>query len=254
MAYQEASWVESYYETLNFFYWEPQHIARKKYADPRLKTESEVQSHLRKMEVTLNHQIKHFLCLAPGSFRNRLFTTALSRQVAGHFVLAGSDEAKVCRGVQPDFLFTSEASTVSLEMKIGAKSSVKQILKYALLALAVERDRKREMEHSLIFLGAGDFSSLFHRHLSVGDLRQRLETEKSNFFKEPTGKKYEAQEDDGRFSQIVSSFSLGFLNYNQFDHLLCDELASTDGCSGAQVYRNLVDGMRAELKRRELAG
>jgi hypothetical protein len=69
MVDREDSWVESYYDTLSFFYWEPQHIGRKKYVDPRLKSALEVQNHVRTMEVTLNHQIKQFLCLAPDSFR-----------------------------------------------------------------------------------------------------------------------------------------------------------------------------------------
>jgi hypothetical protein len=254
MADREDSWVESYYDTLSFFYWEPQHIGRKRYVDPKLKSEHEVQGHVRTMEVTLNHQIKQFLCLAPSSFRNRLFKSALGREVVGNYIMAGSDACKVCAAVQPDFLFTTDDSTVSLEMKIGAKSSITQVLKYALLALAVEQKHDgREMEHSLIFLGADDFSRLWPERFSKDDLRQGLESGKFTFLQGLSGKEKRFRDQEPRFAKIVSSLSIGFINYNDFANLLYEEFPSPDGSAGEQVYRKLVDGMIAELKRRKLA-
>lgn len=254
MVDREDSWVESYYDTLSFFYWEPQHIGRKKYVDPRLKSALEVQNHVRTMEVTLNHQIKQFLCLAPDSFRNRLFRSALGREVVGHFIMAGSDACKVCAAVQPDFLFTTDDSTVSVEMKIGAKSSITQVLKYALLALAVEQKHDgREMEHSLIFLGVDDFSRLWRERFSEDDLRQGLELEKFTFIQGLSGKGKRPRDQEARFAQIVSSLSIGFINYQHFANLLHEEFPSADGSPGEQVYRKLVDGMIAEMKRRKLA-
>jgi hypothetical protein len=254
MVDREDSWVESYYDTLSFFYWEPQHIGRKKYVDPRLKSELEVQNHVRTMEVTLNHQIKQFLCLAPDSFRNRLFRSALGREVVGHFIMAGSGACRVCAAVQPDFLFTTDDSTVSMEMKIGARSSITQVLKYALLALAVEQKHDgREMEHSLIFLGADDFSRLWREHFSEDDLRQGLESEKSTFMQGLSGKEKRFRDQEARFAQIVSSLSIGFINYHDFANLLREEFPPADGSAGEQVYRKLVEGMIAELRRRRLA-
>ncbi len=208
----EDSWVESYYDTLSFFYWEPQHIGRKKYDDPKLRTGCEVQNHVRTMEVTLNHQIKQFLSLAPASFRKRLFKSTLGREVIGHFIMAGSDACKVCPSVQPDFLFTTEDSTVSLEMKIAAKSSVRQVLKYTLLALAVEQKHGGlDMEHSLIFLGAEDFSRLWRQRFSEGKLRQELESERVAFMQRLSGAEKTFRKQESRFAKIVSSLSIGFI-------------------------------------------
>jgi hypothetical protein len=253
MADCEDSWVEGYYDTLSFFYWEPQHIGRKKYADPRLKSECDVQQHVRTMEVTLNHQIKQFLCLAPAFFRNRLFKSALGREVIGNFTMARSEGCKVCAAVQPDFLFTTDDSTVSLEMKIGAKSSITQVLKYALLALAVEKKHEREMDHSLIFLGADDFSRLWRERFSEGDLRQGLESRESSFIQGLSGSEVGFRDQEFRFAEIVSSLSIGFISYNQFANLLYEERPSSDRSAGEQVYRKLIDGMTTELKRRKLA-
>jgi hypothetical protein len=206
------------------------------------------------MEVTLNHQIKQFLCLAPDSFRNRLFKSALGREVVGHFLMAGSNDCKVCAAVQPDFFFTTDGATVSLEMKIGAKSSITQVLKYALLALAVEQEHDgREMEHSLIFLGRGDFSRLWRERFSKDDVRQRLESEKCVFIQGLSGKEKRFRDQEARFAQIVSSLSIGFIDYHHFANLLHEEFPSANGSAGEQVYGKLVGGMIAELRRGKLA-
>src|ERR1700682_4034684 len=86
-----SSWVDAYYEALDFFFWEPQHLGRKKHTDAKLKTHYDVQAHLRVMEVTLNHQLKQFFSLAPRSLRNRLFESALGKTISGDFVMVGDD-------------------------------------------------------------------------------------------------------------------------------------------------------------------
>ena len=68
-----TTWLDGYYEALKFFYWEPQHIGRKKdVARPVINLEK-VMKHLRSMEVTLNHNINQFLLLAPIALRARSF-------------------------------------------------------------------------------------------------------------------------------------------------------------------------------------
>ena len=69
----EANWLDSYYEALEFFYWEPQHIGRKKNVDSEFNTIEKVVKHLRRIEVTLNHNINQFLILAPAALRACLF-------------------------------------------------------------------------------------------------------------------------------------------------------------------------------------
>lgn len=251
----EDSWVESYYDALGFFYWEPQHLGRKKYVDSRFNTFAKVQDHLRLMEVTLNHQIKQFLLLAPGSLRNRLFESAFDRPISGEFIMAGCDVDRkygLNNATQPDLLFTTDDKTVSLEMKMGGtKSSVTQVLKYALLALAVEQLDGLKRQHFLLFLGIGGFSSLWQKGLaSVDDLRRVLEAEKLTFL---DGRPKRFQERKSRYFEIVSSLSIGFISYGSLANILETEIKAPDGSAGAQVYRNLVGGIVAELRSRGLA-
>ncbi len=250
---QEDSWVHSYYEALSFFYWEPQHLGRKKYVDATYNTADKVMKHLGVMELTLNHQIKTFLSIAPCSLRNRLFQAALGRSIAGEFVMVGRDVDKLYalnNVTQPDFLFTSNETTVSLEMKIGAKSSVKQVLKYALLAFAVEQKDSKQRQHCLILLSKGPFSSLWpERFDNPEKLKHKLETEKEEFLAKQENK-YRQQ--GSRYFEIVSSLSIGFMTYKQLSEVLLTAIQRTQECESAQVYRNLIQGMVDELIKREL--
>ena len=73
------NWLDSYYEALEFFYWEPQHLGLKKNVSNELDTIEKVEKHLRKMEVTLNHNTNQFLLLAPVALRTRLFQECFNR-------------------------------------------------------------------------------------------------------------------------------------------------------------------------------
>lgn len=127
----DATWVDSYYEALEFFYWEPQHFRSP--IDPgSANTRSEsVNEHLRKMEVTLNQNLHQFFSLAPDSFRNELFGRLFDQEIPGALILEGRNvdaKFKLKNCMQPDLVFTSEAHVLSLEMKVGAKSSRNQVL------------------------------------------------------------------------------------------------------------------------------
>jgi hypothetical protein len=253
---EEESWVDRYYEALDFLYWEPQHLGRAKAVNSKLNTLTKVQMHLRLMEVTLNHLIKQFFSLAPSSFRNRLFECGLTGPVSGDLLMVGSNfdrEYNLQNSTQPDFLFTTAEGTFSLEMKIDSRSSVQQVLKYALLALAVElKQGNKQMKHSLVFLAKGSFPNLWETRgafTSVEALKQTLAKETHTFL---NGKQKHFQELEQRYSEIVDSLSIGFISYESFAALLQNEIDLTDGGIGSLVYRKLLSAMLGELTRRRL--
>ena len=57
--------------------------------------------------------------------------------------------------MQPDFVFLSETAVVCVEMKLDARCSVDQVLKYALIGLAVELHDECAKTHRLAILGPG---------------------------------------------------------------------------------------------------
>jgi hypothetical protein len=154
-------------------------------------------------------------------------------------------------GIQPDFLFRTEDNTVSVEMKIDSKCSAEQVLKYALVALAVEIDGGgRRMQHSLIVMGKSDFNRVWkERYSSPEELRIVLESQMQMFLaKRPTC----FREEEVRFFDIVKSLSIGFVSYRNFAGLLSAEKERLDSSEESEAYRNLLNGMISELEEREL--
>ena len=262
----ESNWLDSYYESLEFLYWEPQHVFPKSHTAVELETLAKiakqpsrlpaVRKHLREMEVTLNHNIRQFFLLAPDALRNKLFNELFGLQFGSEFVMYGSEidtDFKLANCMQPDFLFVSETEIVCIEMKIAAKCSVDQVLKYALLGLAIEIKQERQKEHYLVLLGSGDFVGMFReRFESMAKLTEHIRNKDLNSFLLNKPAPFRKQPE--RLKQIVEQMDMRFLSYGQFARFLGEaEPPQTDKSPGAEVYRNLISGLVAELNRRKLS-
>jgi len=248
------NWVDSYYESLEFLYWEPQHIGRQKNPLSKLDSADKVSRHLRVMEVTLNHNLQQFFLLAPQNLRNRLLGVAFGHAVPATFTLHGrATTLNLTNSAQPDLLFTSERDVMSIEMKIGAKCSISQVLKYALLGLALELRFDRTMTHYLLIMGAGEFPNQWReRFTCLSDLQQAVLSCNLEDFTNQVDKGFRPNLD--RLREIVEEMQIAFLNYDGFATLLLDSIPNeTDRSEGAEVYRNLIGGMIDELKYRQLA-
>lgn len=250
------TWVDSYYESLEFFYWEPQHIGCKKHANAGFNTFAKVRQHLHNMEVTLNQTLHQFLALAPRAFRNEFLGLCTGTVVDGSFVIELRDvdeRFKLMNAVQPDLIFVSTNSTVAIEMKIGARSSVTQVQKYVLLGLAIEQVEGRKEKHSLGLLGKGQFTAQFKEGFNtLADLRSALHSADHGEFlsKQPPHLRERSQ----RFSEIASALEIGFASYDQLAQMLDASLANlSDTTAATEVYQNLLRGMLSELRIRSLA-
>jgi hypothetical protein len=252
----EISWVDSYYEALEFFYWEPQHIGRKKPVGARFDSADEANQHLRRIEVTLNHNFEQFFRLAPASLRNDLFAELFARPFEQAFTLHGrgvDDEFALEKVTQPDLLFVSAADVVALEMKISAKCSVEQILKYAVLGLAVELHFGTPRRHCLALLSDGAFARQWQEGFATPEeVRLALaEADLEAFLKR---RPVRFQEHALRFTEIVSQLELAYLDYAGFAAFLRGaQPDASDTTAGAEVYRNLIAGLLAEMRSRQLA-
>lgn len=252
----EATWLQSYYEALQFFYWEPQHLGRKKYATAELDTAEKVAAHLGRIEVTLNHNLSQFFLLAPNRLRRDLFDCLFGSSFGEDFILHGrgvDTTFELVNSTQPDLMLTSDEALVSIEMKIGAKSSVTQVLKYALLGLAVELRAGAPRRHYLAFLGRGSFAEQWHeRFASPSELRVALAAEDVAAFLATCPLRFRSQSE--RFSSIVSELALAFISYNAFADFLRQQLPpAVDTSEGAEVYAKLLNGLLSELHGRGLA-
>jgi len=251
----EPSWLETYYTALEFYYWEPQHLGLKKNPDAKLDSRDKVVERLRTLEVTLNHALDQFLRLAPNGLRNELFGSVFGRSFLHPFHMHGrhvDDDFDLLAAMQPDVLFESDADVVSIEMKIHAKSSVSQVLKYALLGLAVEMKRQAPRRHSLLMLGRGSFAGLWNEHFpNVAELRSAVAAADPHAFLQGQPSRFRPHIE--QFTRIVQELHVEWLPYRQLADLLRAAYPRDDDAShGAEVYRKLITGMLTELSVRQL--
>ena len=249
------NWTDLFYEAVEFFYWEPQHLGRRSY--PGSMTIGKVRTHLRKMEVTFNQNLAQFMVLAPEEAVNAMFGRAMGRQFTDKFVMDSRDvdrKYNLRNIVQPDLLFNSAKTTIALELKIGAKSDLRQVMRYALLGVAVEMHERREKEHHLIFMGVGNFSKLWKaKYASIDDLKKALREADDRGFVKTWPAHFKPYYE--RYRHIVDSMSIGYMSYGDLAKFLQDiRPRQSDGASsGDEVYRKLVDGLLYEMGIRRLA-
>jgi hypothetical protein len=263
----KPNWIDSYYEGLEFFYFEPQHMRFSQPASEELQAleqvakqatkADQVLKHLRKMEVTLNQNIRQFFCIAPNSLFEGLMHAIFgsSQRFNGEFRLYGREvdsELDLRNSTQPDFLFVSDESVVSIEMKIGAKCSLDQVLKYALLGLAVEIKQQGNKHHCLLLLGRGDFTNQFKERFETLEVLKDHATKKEldDFLR---NKPSWATAKRGRLREILLGMDVEFWNYERLaEYIRPLRPADSDRSAGAEVYRKLIDGLLEELMLRKL--
>lgn len=251
-----TNWLDCYYEALEFFYWEPQHIGRKKNISGEAQTLEKVLIHLRKIEVTLNHNINQFFLVAPRSFHRRVFDAFFAKRFDLDFQLHGrgvDTQFDLADAMQPDFAFTSAEEVLSIEMKITAKSSLDQVLKYALLGLAIEIKEDFRKKHYLGFLGIGEFKDQWkEKFKDAGELQLAVQAADISAFISKQPARFRSHE--GRLRSIANEMNYGFVNYQSFANVLKTEIPAHPDLSPAEeAYANLIQGLVSELKRRELA-
>jgi hypothetical protein len=252
----ERTWTQCYYDSLEFFYWEPQHLGKKKHDKATSKTVGEVRENLRKKEVTLNHNLSQFFVLAPPSVRCQLFHFAFSRPFKNEYTLHGrgiEEGYDLACSTQPDLFFTSPAEVISVEMKIEAKSTVDQVLKYALLGLADEIASGRQKSHYLTYLAPGQFPTLWKQGFQdVGQLKRALRDANLSEFLRKHPRRFHDQAT--QFRRIIDEMTLGSTTYSELARLLQNLMPQeSDSSDGAFVYRKLIEGLVGELQLRKLA-
>jgi hypothetical protein len=258
----KPDWVNSYYEALEFFYWEPQHlrvkaeiaaeVATLERVARQSKKVDRVRTHLRNMEVTLNHNVRQFFLLAPDALRNRLFSELFNRSFPEAFILHGDEadeEFTLSNCTQPDLLFVSKGQVVCIEMKIEAKCTVDQIRKYALLGLAVELAVKHQKEHFIAVLGPGSFNAIFKERFE--SLEAELAATACSSFQSKMPLRFRGHEE--RLREILGQMQLQFFGYKRFARFLENERPPQNVDSpGTEVYNKLIAGLVEEFRKRNL--
>jgi hypothetical protein len=138
-------------------------------------------------------------------------------------------------------------------MKVNAKSNVTQILKYALLGLAVELKRQSSRQHSLLILGKGAFAGLWKEKPStpLKLLTSIQAADLSPFLSKQHVQFRSCQE---QFAHVIRTLQLSWLSYTDLAGFLRSECPEDHNkTSGAEVYRKVISGMLNELQLRGLS-
>ena len=248
-------WTASYYEALEFFYREPQHIGCRTHAGDESGTLAEVMQHLHLIEATLDQNLRQFFLLAPTLLRNELFASLFTRRFSHPLTLLRNDvvsEFGPEHAMQSGLLFVSDIEAVVMEVTLERRQSLTQVLEYALMTLAMELHLGAPRRHCFVLVGAGDFPSQWQeQYASVTELKIALGHEDSALFLRTRADRLRKHED--RFMELVASLDMAFLSFADFATSLREAAPpDTDVSPGAEVYRNLIAGMLAELDRRRL--
>lgn len=133
-------WTDIYYRSVEEYFWRPQVIGRVTNPDKPSKPWSFWRSKLAEQEVALNHILDFLFHIAPQELLNEVVTRFLGRTISGVELVEPSPGLLDDNVVQPDIILSNTESLVFIEMKVDSKSSVDQVVKYAIAASQIATD------------------------------------------------------------------------------------------------------------------
>lgn len=250
----EHRWHNHYYDLLEFYYTEPRNLNPLKFGAEKGFKFPKAKKRLQGLEVPLNHIITYFFLLAPNALCKALFGELFGGPFSADLVLQGRNvdtQFRLDNSMQPDFVFLSETDVVSIEMKLSAKCCVDQILKYALLGLAVELDKGHTEQHHLAILGSEPFCKWKERFKSIEEVDDAVRRADREKFLRKQPKHFHAHQE--QFNGIVENLCLKYWTYHRLSQSLADAMPSEeDHSAGAEVYRKLLCGLLTEFEIRGL--
>lgn len=266
------NWNAEYYEILDRYYWMPERLACMRKIDlcddckskrgktlPQEMRAASVIGRLKRQEVPLNDIFNLFFRIAPRRVPGWLFPEVNAENANESYEVYGQEildryGAGVDNVTQQDLFFVGQRHLLAVELKIGAKSELMQIAKYALLfAMEEEQSGKRE-RLSLVYLtpdkpfekvwreGFEDLQKLQHAAASyVPDLSRK-----------PGLRKWFGKYADGT-RDVLGRMSLSHTTYPQFGERVGQFRSELQpDRPGDETLINLIDGLLVELAQRNL--
>lgn len=240
-------WNKNYYDLLEFYLNEPQHIAPKSTSDAqKRRTVIEAVKRLRRLETPLNHIFSIFFRLAPPDFVPRLIAAAFDgAKVNPDFESVGreADQKFDLRNfTQPDLMFVGSDAIVCIEMKVDAKTDAEQIFKYA--ALLAHVDPGGAKRRFLIYMGPRDFAWLWRpKKITIEAAKEMASDFARNLPKKLKGALF--IQNISNIETVIDNMRLGYQSYTDVRQLLESEMTRATAPDG--VYRRLLEGLATEI-------
>jgi hypothetical protein len=247
-----SAWNADYYDIVEHYFWAPGTLGRrpKENVQPR-----EIFRRLRRNEEPLNHVLMLFFRLAPRDLTQGLFERWFAESTTPDFRVQNRYQVNelISSGfTQPDLFFVHPSMSFMIEMKVDAKSSADQVLKYAVLSHLESKGSKTSKPMRLCYLGRGGIETIFRGSpTSTEEIIDRVR--KLNQREYQRKWKFLDESDWESIYDRLSSMKLQFRTYPELDRLLADYEESIDARSPyADTVFGLIEGARAELRCRRL--
>ena len=251
-----STWNNEYYENLEFYYWEPQHLGKKKDPDSSVKSLTESVAKLRKMEVSLNHIFNMFFRLCPSVITDHILWKITGYKQLGDVIYQPRQNNQELYGknvTQADMMLLDDSSVVAIEMKLDSKTSLEQLVKYAMLFAFEKEISGKDKNLHLIYLTKCEFPRMFKEKIvDMDDLTSKFDTTLI-----PDKTKSGNVELHGIKNEIVDvlkKMNICFITYTEFYNIIRE---IKDGIDTTERYSDmlisLTDGMLNELESRNLA-
>ena len=242
---------------MNFYYWEPQHLGKIKNQESKIKNINDALNHIAKMEVSLNHQFNLFFQLLPSNLINIIFnkidyrfesTEKLEYQSIEDISLLNLKDS-----TQPDVFFKSNTDLFAIEFKLGTKSSIEQLLKYATLFHFTKLHHHNDFKCHLVYVGINSFDSIFKEKFSHIELiKDYLDLDHIPDVTKKGAIDLTPHKDE--ILNIAKNVNLSFVNYQQLHDLFDRSVSTLDTANPyAETIHKLISGMNNELIYRNLA-
>lgn len=248
-----SAWPDEYYEALRFYYWEPQWLNRHAGAVKGENRVEQVIKGLRAAEVSLNHILNIFFSLAPSAMTARFLAASLVGWAPERVETQISPKQSVDPKIdlcQIDILFEGTATRVALELKIGAKAPLDQVIKYALfLRYYGEHDGAQQKKPYLLYISPCT-AALLDGGLAFSDVPSALEGAKLK----PTVTRFAKACGLSRpdVISLAAALPISQTTYEAFGAFLYAELGKIDATEGGETLGRLIGGLLAEMTARKL--
>lgn len=247
-----SDWAAEYYEIIEFYFWEPQHIGRTPKSKMRLGKPHLIVEHAAKHEVSLNHVMNIFFRLVGDDFKNRWFAQSFKNYQLDRYHLTTRGQTSSIKATQPDLYFLGNINAVAMELKITAQTSADQFIKYAVLQHYMRKKTGMNCAPYLLFMTpSGAEERLVRKHKSV---RSILDSIEDNHIQEVLRKARMEKELTSEIRDILNVTSVHVASYRTFREHINTEISEIEPNQNyAQTYRLLLQGMVDELVYRGLA-
>lgn len=251
----KPAWTKYYYDILDFYFWEPQHLGKIKNPKSRYENYTDIFNHLEKMEVSLNHQLALFFNIIPEEILDGLLNSIVKNKTKEQFTYESDATTKIIEKskdfTQPDFLFQGRHSLLAIEVKIDSVSSLDQLMKYIFLSVLIKKKTKSVKKLNLVYLAKDKFEDIWKQKFE--NKNQLLEAFEGYEIPDKTAKgNINIKPYKKAIRREIEEADIHFINFKDFSDFLDKEKKKIKNDKLGAGWVKFIDGLQEEFKNRKL--